>query len=429
VVRHAIRSAIPSLLRSNPTFGRFWIGQAISQVGDQVTVLALPLTAVLALHANVAEVSFLYTASLLPNVLVSLLAGAWVDRRGHRRRTMITADLGRAALTVTIPVAWALGRLTFGQLYAVAFAGGCLQVLFEVAESSFFQAIVSRERYIDAFGLIHGSIAFSNLAGPSLGGLLVQLLKAPGALLADAASFLVSAFSLTTIHPREPAVAPAQRGQLLAGVRFVLRSPVMRNALGCTTTINFFNFIFSTLYVFYAVRVLMVQPALLGIVIATGAIGGLIAAALSARLGRLLGIGRVIVLGSFIFPASLLFVPAAGGSMPVVVAFLVLYEFGAGLGVMAFDIGLNSIFAALIPTQLRSRVSAAYKVVNYGVRPVGAFVAGLLGNIIGVRQTLLVAAIGGLLSGLWLLFSPIAQMRGLPDQEVDPTVPESQQGR
>lgn len=424
--RGTVRRIVPALLRENPPFARFWAGQAISLIGDQVTALALPLVAVLALRASIAQVSLLYTASLLPNLLVSMPAGALVDRRGHRRATMIAADLSRTVLTLTIPVAWLAGHLTFAQLYVVAFLGGSLQVLFEVAESSFFQCLVSRDRYVSAFGLIHGSIAFANLAGPSLGGFLVQLLKAPMALLADAASFLVSALSLMTVHPVEPAGQRAQPGTFLAGVRYILRSPIMRNALGCTATINFFNLIFLTLYVYYAVRMLHVKPAVLGLVIASGAAGGLLSAAISPGLARHFGIGRMILLGSLLFPASLLLVPAAAGGMSLVLLFLTGYEVAAGVGVMTFDINLNSVFAALVPPQLRSRVSGAYKVANYGVRPIGAFLAGILGNTIGVRQTLLVAAIGGLTSGLWVLLSPIAGMRQLPDQDLGSAAPDSQ---
>jgi MFS family permease len=418
MVRRAIRPIrppLPPLLKSNPPFARFWAGQAISLIGDQVTMLALPLTAVLLFHTNAAQMGYLGAAGLAPNLLFSMLAGAWMDRRGQRRQAMIASDLGRAALILTIPVAWAFGLLTLGQLYTVAFLVGTLQVLFVVANSSLFQTMVSRDHYMEANGLIQGSRAFSSLAGPSLGGLLVQLLSAPAALLADAISFVVSAFSLATIAPIEAPPEPARHGTLLAGIRYIVRSPVMRSALGTTATINFFNFIFSTLYILYAVRALHLWPAIIGLVLATGALGGLIGSAISSRLGRSLGIGRSVMLGSLLFPASLLLVPAAGGPLPLVLFLLVLAEFGSGFGVMIFDIGLNSIFAALVPSRLRSRVSGAYMLVNYGIRPIGSLVAGILGTVIGLRPTMWFAVIGGIASCLWLLPSPIARMRDLPE--------------
>ena len=184
----------PALLR-DPAFFRFWSGQTVSLFGDQVTLLALPLTAVLVLHAHAAQMGYLVAAELAPNLLFSLHAGAWVDRRGNRRHVMIGTNLGRAALLTTIPVAYALGLLTLTQLYLVAFLVGTLSVFFFVSYSGFFVAVVPRERYVEGNSLLYGSRAFSFVAGPSVGGLLVQLLRAPFAIVADAASFLVSGFS------------------------------------------------------------------------------------------------------------------------------------------------------------------------------------------------------------------------------------------
>src|SRR4051794_17589944 len=218
-----MRPQVPPLLRENVGFRRFWSGQAISMLGDQIALIALPLVAVLALDADAAEMGWLATAALLPNLLFSLHAGAWVDRRGRRRRTMIVADLGRAALVASVPIAYALDALTFPQLYAVAFASGTLSVFFFVSYSTLFTSIVPRDRYIEANSLVHGSRALSYVAGPSIGGILVQVLSAPVALIADAASFLASALFLRRIDVPEPPTEPAERGHLAAGARFILR--------------------------------------------------------------------------------------------------------------------------------------------------------------------------------------------------------------
>ena len=175
---------VSPLLRENLLFRRFWLGHTISLFGDQVSLIALPLTAVLVLHANAAQMGYLIAAELTPNLLFSLHAGAWVDRRGRRRQTMIAADLGRAALIATIPLAYALDALTIHQLYVVAFLTGTLTMLSFVASASFFVAVATRGQYIEANSLLHGSRAFSFVAGPSVGGLLVQALKAPFALVA-----------------------------------------------------------------------------------------------------------------------------------------------------------------------------------------------------------------------------------------------------
>jgi MFS family permease len=199
-----LRRLVPPLLRENAVFRRFWVGQTISLFGDQVSLIAVPLVAVLVLDANAAQMGYLVAAELTPNLLFALHAGAWVDRRGRRRQTMIATDLGRAAAIATIPLAYALDALTMQHLYVVAFLVGTMSVLFQVSYASLFVSIVERERYVAANSLLHGSRAFSFVAGPSVGGLLVQLLKAPLALVVDAVSYLFSAFYLGSISLEEP---------------------------------------------------------------------------------------------------------------------------------------------------------------------------------------------------------------------------------
>jgi MFS family permease len=411
---------VPALLRENRDFRRFWTGQTVSLFGDQVTLIALPLSAVLVLHAHAAQMGYLTAAALAPNLLFALHAGAWVDRRGRRRAVMIATDLGRAGLLATIPVAYAFDALTMAQLYVVSFVAGTLTLLFFVSNSSLFVALVPRERYVDANSLIHGSRAFSFMAGPSVGGVLVQLFGAAVALLADAVSFLVSAITLRTIDPVEPPTEEAVRGPLVAGARFIARTPIIRASLLATATINLFNFVFWALFILYATRSLHVRPGTLGVVLGAGAAGGLIGSTLTGRIGRRLGVGPAYILGCVLFPLPLVLVPAAGGPRPLVLAMLFLAEFGSGFGVMMLDINIASIFAALTPARLRSRVSGAYMWVNYGVRPVGSLAGGWLGSAIGLRPTLWIAAIGGVVGFLWLLPSPVPGLRDLPEEAVTP---------
>jgi MFS family permease len=406
---------IPPLLRENEVFRRFWLGQTISLFGDQVSLIAVPLVAVLVLDANASQMGYLIAAELIPNLLFALHAGAWVDRRGRRRQTMIATDLGRAAAIATIPLAYALDALTIQQLYAVAFLVGSLSVLFQVSYASLFVSIVPREEYVPANSLLAGSRAFSFVAGPSIGGVLVQLLRAPFALLVDAVSYLFSAFYLGSISPAEPPTEPAERGHVVAGIRFVLGNPTMRASLLATATINLFNFIFWALFILYAVRSLHVRAGTLGLVLGAGAVGGIIGSIVTTRLGRRIGIGPAFLFGCILFPVPLLLVPLAGGPEPLVLAMLFLAEFGSGLGVMILDISAASIFAALVPHRLRSRVSGAYTLVNYGVRPLGSLIGGLLGSWIGLRTTLWIAAAGAVAGFLWLLPSPVAKMRDLPE--------------
>jgi MFS family permease len=416
-MQRRVRGLVPALLRESRGFRTFFAGQAVSLVGDQVSLIALPLIGVLALHASPAQMGYLTSAALLPNLLFSLHAGAWVDRRGRRRQTMIAADLGRAALLATVPVAYAFDALTFAQLYAVAFLAGALSVLFYVSYNTLFVALVPRARYVEANAILHGSRAMSFVAGPSLGGILVQVLRAPVAVAIDAFSFVVSAFSLSRIAPAEPPPETAERGHLAAGGRYILGSPVIRASLAATATINFFNFVFWALFILYANRYLGVGPGALGVVLGLASIGSVLGAILTRRIVGRIGVGPAFALGCVVFPAPLVLVPAAGGPHWLVLGCLFLAEFGSGFGVMLLDIAGNAIATSLIPDRLRARVSGAYMVVNYGVRPLGAFLGGVLGAAIGVRPTLWVAAAAAIAGAAWLLPSPIPRLHELPETE------------
>jgi len=406
---------LPGIVRERD-FRLFWLGESVSLIGDQITLIALPLVGVLALHADAAEMGYLGAAALIPNLLFSLHAGAWLDRRGRRRQAMIATALARAALLATIPVAYWLGVLTMTQLYVVSFLIGTLSVLFFVAYSTLFVSLVPRDRYLEANSLLHGSRAFSFVAGPSIGGLLVQIFSAPGALIADAVSFLVSAFSLGSIHPTEPPTEEA-RANVRAGIAYIRRSPIIRASLLATATINFFNFVFWALFFLYATKTLGVGAGLLGLVLGAASVGGVLGSIVTGRISRRIGVGPAFVAGSIVFPAPLVLVPLAGGSDWTIVAFLFGAEFLSGFGVMVLDITAGSIKAALVPDRLRARVSGAYMVVNYGVRPIGALVGGALGTWIGLRPTLWIASLGAIAGVLWLLPSPVLRLRELPEVE------------
>jgi MFS family permease len=404
------RAAAPALLRDR-SFRRYWSAQTISMFGDQVSSIAMPLAAVLMFRASAAEMGYLTALIWLPSLLFGLHAGAWVDRRGRRRATMIAADLGRFAILGSVPVCYAAGVLTLPQLYAVAFAAGVLSVLFGVSDSTLFISLVPPDRYVDGNSLIYASRALSFVGGPSAGGLLVQLLTAPFAIAADALSFLGSALFLGRIRPAEPPPAQGGKGSIMAGARFIARSPIVRASLCAVATINFFDYAFLTLFTLYAVRSLHVIPGVLGLVLGVGAVGGLLGAALTRRLHAAIGAGWAYVTGCVLFTAPLLLVPLAGGPRPLVLAMLVLAEFGSGSGVMILDISIGSIFAAVIPDDLRARVTGAFQAVNYGTRPLGALAAGGLATLTGPRPTLWLATGGATLGVLWLLPSPLPRFR------------------
>ena len=372
------RLHVPELLRE-VVFRRYWSAHTVSLLGDQITLLALPLVAVLALDASAAQMGYLTATALLPNLLFALHAGAWVDRFGRRRFVTIACDLGRAALLAAIPVSYAFGTLTFPQLAAVAFGLGTLSVAFGVADASLFVSIVPHDRFVDGSSLLSGSRAPSYVAGPSAAGLLVRALSAPGALIADALSFVASAALLGRIAPTE--APPDTDGD---GVLEVDGTVIRRTLVPARDRDRE-----------------LLQLRVLGPL-----------RALRNSLSR----DQPGPLGLVVFPAPLLLVPLATGAGPADLALLFLAEFGAGFGVMMLDISAGSLFAAVIPHRLRSRVSGAYTFANYGVRVLGSLVGGALGTAIGLRSTLWLATAGALLGVLWLLPSPVMRMRELPPQ-------------
>jgi len=401
-------------------FTKLWAGETISQFGDRVSELALPLIAVTSLAATPSEVGFLTAAAWAPNLL-SLLVGSWVDRRPNRQRLLIAADLLRAIVLLSLPVAYWIGMVTLGHLFVVAVLAGAGQVLFSSAYAQFFVGLLDRSQYVDANSKLSTSRSASFVAGPAIGGVLIQALTAPVAVLVDAVSFVCSAVLLSRI---KTAPVPVSEGSHLwadarEGLGYVLRHPYLRAGLGCVTTLNFFGFVAQALIVLFASRTLGLAVGWIGLALGLGAVGGLAGAVLAPRLSRRFGVGRMLVLGAVLFPAPTAVIALAGGSPALAATVLAAAEAVAGVGVMLMDINLNSVMFAVTQDRVRSRVTGVFGMINYGVRPLGAVAGGLLASGIGLRPTFLIAAVGGLLGCLWLLPSPIPRIRSLDEVSPD----------
>jgi predicted MFS family arabinose efflux permease len=403
----------PPLTRQ-PAFVRFWAAKTISVFGDQISALAIPLTAVLALDASALEVGILTALAWLPHLLFSLPVGVWIDRRAHRRENMIVADILRALALATIPVAWWLGTLTIWHLLAVTFAVGALTVLFDLSSASFFVALVHRSQYVDANSKLSTSHSLSYIAGPSTAGFLVQVFTAPVALLADALSFVASALALRGVRVKELKVesnGTSARADLVEGFRYLARQPVLRAGVICTSIINFFSFFIFAIFVLYASRTLGLSAGAIGVILGAASFGALAGALIAPRVGRRLGIGRAVVLGAVLFPAPMALFPLAHGGHWLSGSMLLAGEFLASVGVMVFDVNQNSLSAMIMPNEVRSRVVGVSRFFNYGTRPFGALLGGVLGTAIGLRPTLWIGVVGCLLGVFFLLASPMPQMR------------------
>jgi MFS family permease len=422
-------------------FRGFWYAQTISQFGDRITEIALPLLAVTMLAASPGEVGVLTALIWLP-YLFGIFAGAWADRRPDKRRLLITADLIRAAVLLTLPVAYLLDLVTLPHLFAVALLTGAGAVLFSMGYPSFFVTLVPSHAYVDANSKLSLSRAGSFVAGPAVGGALIQLLTAPIALVADALSFLGSALLLYRIPdptstrpvpdsrnpPAEPeagsftsesqsseAAGMSTARRIREGLTLLLRHRVLRAALGCTATVNFFTFIAGTLLILFASRELGLSAGAIGIAFGAGAFGGLAGAALAPRVTRTIGLGRTAIIGVVLFPAPLALMALADGPLTAKVALLAAAEFVSSAGVMLMDINLNALITKVTPDHARARIAGAYSTVNYGIRPLGALIGGWLGTAIGLRPTLALAGTAGVSAAFWLLASPVRRITTLDD--------------
>ncbi|BEL05195.1 MFS transporter [Actinoplanes sichuanensis] len=369
------------------------------------------------LAATPGEVGVLTALIWLP-YLFGVFVGAWVDRRSDKRRLMIVADLLRAAVLVSLPAAYLFDLVTLPQLFAVAVLTGVGAVLFGMAYPSFFVSLVPSEAYVDANSKLSLSRAASFVAGPAVGGALVQVLTAPIALVADALSFVASAVLLRRIpEPAPPAEPPTATGstarRIREGLTLLLRDRVLRAALGCTTTVNFCTFIANTLLILFASRELGLSAGAIGIAFGAGAFGGLAGAALAPRVTRMIGLGRTAIVGVILFPAPLVLMALADGPVTAKIALLAAAEFVSSVGVMLMDINLNALITKVTPDHARGRIAGAYSTVNYGIRPLGALIGGWLGTAIGLRPTLAVAGLAGVCAAFWLLASPVRRIASL----------------
>jgi MFS family permease len=365
---------------------------------------------------------FLTAAVWVPHLLFSLPFGAWIDASSRRRTLMVLTDLARGAVIGVVPLAYALDQLSMPLLYTVVLLVGTLTVAFDQCSSSLLSLVAPRGRLSDASSWLNGSRAASYVGGPPVAGLLVAALRAPFAMLVDAASFVVSAALLRGLAVHEPDVPAVDgvrlRTRIAEGLGFIWRHPVLRPFYVCASTINFFNFMFSAVLVLYMSRTLALSPEVIGLVLGAGAVGGLAGAAMASRLTRRIGLGHTLVLGVALFAAGPLLVPLAGLNGIPAVPLLIVAEFVAGVGVMLLDVPAGVLIMLLVPYRMRARAGASGRVVNYGIRPFGAVVGGAVGQTFGLRTAIVVAGVGGLIAIALGWWSPIRRIHAEPEQAV-----------
>ncbi|HEY1626171.1 MAG TPA: MFS transporter [Streptosporangiaceae bacterium] len=415
----------PAKLWRHRDFLLLWSGQSISELGSGVTQLALPLTAVLVLKASTFQVGLLTAASYASFALIALPAGAIVDRIA-KRRLLLVCDAARMFIIGSVPVAAAFGSLTLGQLYAVALLAGVCTVFFDVAYQSYMPSLVPVEQLNDGNGKLGATQSFAQAAGPGIGGALVGFIGAARAMSADAFSYGVSVISLLLIRSRAdgPSAHEAARdGHILSGLRadiaeglvFVVRHPILRKVVACTGTSNFWSGASSAVVTIYMVRVLHLHPALIGLLYALGAIGGVAGGMFTGTFARWIGSARIVWVSALLFIPFQALIPLAEPGWRIgLVGFA---EVGISFAVVLYNVAQLSYRQAITPPALMGRMNAAVRWIVWGTLPLGGLAGGALGTAIGVRPTLWCAVAGAAVSATFVVFSPLRTMRDLSAQE------------
>ena len=405
-------------LWNNSDFVKLWSAQVVSQLGSRITREGLPLAAVLVLQASPAQMGILTAIGALPILLIGLLAGVWVDRL-PRKPIMIAADLGRAALLVTVPLAAVLGLLRIEQLYLIAALTAALTVCFNVADQSFLPSVVRRQELVDANSKLASSSSVAEMGGPAVAGLLVQWLTAPVAILFDALSFVVSAIFIGLMRTPDPrpestGEAPNLKREVMEGLRLVWGQPMLRSlALAASVSTFFGNFI-GALYGLYVVRDLGLSPATLGVLISLGGVGAFGGSLVAGWAARRFGVGPALVGSRLISVVLTLLTPLAASVPAWAIALLAVSQLFGDFASVIYFINEVSLRQTLVPDHLLGRANASMQVMVGGLGPVGALVGGVLATALGTQATLLIAALGILASTLWLVVSPVRVVREAP---------------
>jgi MFS family permease len=412
-------------LWSHPDFVKLWAGQSISEVGSQVSQLALPWLAAVGLHASPFQFSLLGVLGFMPFILFALPAGVWVDRL-RRRYILIAGDAARAVLLILIPVLWATHELRMWHLLVLQFAIGVFTVFFDVAYQSYLPALVAREHLIDGNSKLQLTASIAQVGGPNLSGVLIAAITAPYAIVADAASFVVSSvFMISMRHREEPPKyddsnpRPKMWPQVKEGLDWVVKHPWLRAIAACTGTSNFFSSTAFAIVLLYFVRVLHLSAYAVAAVFAVTSVGSIVASLCTGRLNKWLGVGPTIVWSIVVSSVAALGYPLAPKSFPL--PLLMVAGVGFGFGAVAYNITQVSLRQAITPERLQGRMNAAMRWIVWGTIPLGTLSGGGLATWFSLRTAIWVGSLGQMVAFVPVLFGSLKHVREMPEPVVEPT--------
>lgn len=400
-------------------FRLLWMGDTVSVFGMQVVGFAMPYVAIRVLDADEMQMGTLAALEMLAFLLIGLPAGAWVDR-WRKKRVIVLGDLARAALLLTVPLAFAGGWLGMWQLYVVAFLTGCFTVFFDVANQSYLPELVQSEQIGEGNAKLQASQQVAIVSGPALAGQLVRLVPSPFVLAVTAVAMALSSVLVSRIRHQEPDPDPGARRPLRTeigeGLSFVLGHPLLRRIVMCTGTTNFASSAVGALFMLFALRELGIGAPTLGLILGLGGAGGLLGALTAERFGRLVGEGRAIPLAALIGGLAACSVPLAA-SLPTVPTLLVGWSL-VSWAVVVYNIAQVSFRQRLCPKPLLGRMNASIRFLVWGPMPIGAFLGGVVAREIGMLTTFWIFTGLLVLAAAPVLFSPLIRMLELP-RELD----------
>ena len=414
-----MRNPFASPLWRNQAFVRVWGAATISIFGSLITRIALPLAAILVLGSGAIEVALLRSLELGATLVFGLVAGAWVDRL-RRRPVLIWADLGRAALLGSIPLAFAFGALTFWQLLIVSGLAAILTTFFDSADNAYLPTIVERERLVDANAALAASGSAAEFMAFGISGFLVQLLTAPIAIALDAVTYLASALLLGTIHAEEAPPPPREErepvlSEIRDGLRSVRHDPILRAFVGAQMALAAMWGVFGATWLLFVLEELELGPAVLGVIAGVGGFSSFIGAVVASRATRRFGIGPVAIAAMAMSAVGSAFIPLAPAGLPLVaIGCLVMQQLVADSAVTVYDVTEVSVRQTLVRDRALGRVSSTFHVAAVIAQLAATLTAGLLAEVIGLRATSWLAPLGGLLGAAILWSSPVRHLISLP---------------
>jgi MFS family permease len=412
----------------NRDFSRFWVGQTISVFGSGITAFALPLVAVLTLHATPAQIGFLRGFGSVPAIAIGLFAGVWVDRVS-RRRLLITMDIIAALLVLTVPLGAALGFLSLTHLFVLALAFAVIDPFWAPAWNAFLPTLVAPDLLVDANSKVLFSWSATGVVSPALGGVLVRALSAAGAMVVDAATYIVSAFFTASVHPAERTRTKAESAPMFVEIREGLRVTFLDRMQRAVTApraiLDLVDAMTAAVIVLYIIREVGMNAAQMGIAFAISSLGFVVGSVVAPRIARRLGIGPSIVLGlAFVAvsPYTMLIASRSHADVTNIACFIVPGWVGGFGGVVQFS-GLSALRQQITPDELLGRVFATARTLGETLFVIGAIGGGLLAEAVGLRSTVIVIALGYAVPVLYALASPLRTARGEIPADDDAATP------